>query len=176
MCALVPSLEIPYTRTLLFFISFFLIAPLNTRNTASKKPELQRTYSESGIRVSQGRYPKRSSDIGTFSHGNKRRTCIRMQKKHLHTRDLQAYRSGMPQSAVTKAVLAEEAKRMERGESVWLLPSVGGKARSKALTPERRSEIAKLGALARWANPKPKPLRRKTQRELRDAKNTGAAA
>lgn len=33
--------------------------------------------------------------------------------------------------------------------------SAGGRARAKALTPERRSEIARKAAKARWANREP---------------------
>jgi hypothetical protein len=32
---------------------------------------------------------------------------------------------------------------------------LGGKRRARALTPEQRSEIARLGAIARWKKSKP---------------------
>lgn len=63
---------------------------------------------------------------------------------------------------------------MRAGESVTVIPSLGGKARKSALTPERRSEIAKNAALARWANPKP-VVRRKKPRNAREVQPEVAA-
>lgn len=39
---------------------------------------------------------------------------------------------------------------MKKNEAAALLGRLGGSARMKALSPERRSQIARLGAKARW--------------------------
>jgi hypothetical protein len=70
-------------------------------------------------------------------------------------------------------ILSEEALGIREGKTPRILASIGGTARSKALTPQRRSEIAKKAALARW-NPK---RRRSTEpAPTMSAPEPGAAA
>lgn len=48
-----------------------------------------------------------------------------------------------------------ELENDSRNPAAVALGSMGGKARAKALTKKKRTEIAKKGAAKRWASKKP---------------------
>ena len=81
-----------------------------------------------------------------------------MPKRSSKGRDLNVLAAAIVQEAMGEAPSDESGKHPAAVALGRLGGQKGGKAGAATLTPERRSEIAKKAAAARWAKPKTQRL------------------
>lgn len=65
---------------------------------------------------------------------------------------LSGYARGVPRG---REEVKDDTPVIDAAEVVETISSNGGRARAASLSPERRKEIARLAASARWGKPKP---------------------